>query len=101
MSYTPVMLQRVNDETESYEDVKRLYALKVNRKSGAESFDSAAGQYHLTLTFRFAYTKVFEQVRFEPQHFRLVYNDQPFSISDYDDYMEQHLFVNITGVAYG
>ncbi len=99
--YHPVVLQKMNEETEAYEDVKKIHALQVNHRNGAESFDSAAGQYHLGLVFRFAWTRTIEAIRFDPQHYRLMYNGQAFAVTNYDDYMERHLYVNVTGVAYG
>ena len=101
MSYHPVLLQRLDTETEEWLEVKRLHAVQVNRSAGTESFDSAAGQYHLRLGFRFAWSKVVEAIRFSPQHYRLIYNGQAFGVLDYDDYMESHLYVTITGGAYG
>jgi hypothetical protein len=101
MSYAPVTLQRLDPDSEEYVDVHRLHAVQVNHKAGTETFDSAAGQYHVSLTFRFAWTKIIEQVRFAPQRYRLVFNGQTFAVAGYDDYMESHLYVVITGVAYG
>lgn len=101
MSYFRVKLQQLDPETELWRDVRTLHALKINRKAGSENFDSGAGQYHLSLVFRFAWTKLIERVRYDPQHFQLVYDGQRFNITGYDDYMEQHLYADITGVCYG
>lgn len=101
MSYTPVKLQQFDPETEEWHDVKVLHALQINTAGGSENFESGAEQYHIRLKFRFAYTKLVERVRFAPQHYQLVYNGQLFNIIGFDDYMEQHLYANITGEAYG
>lgn len=101
MSYSPVMLQRLDTETETWADVRKLHAVKINRKAGAETFDAGAGQYHLSLVFRFAWSRVIEQLRYDPQHYQLVYQGHAFNITGYDDYMESHIYADITGVCYG
>ncbi len=101
MSYFPLMLQQFDPETETWKDCKLLHAVKVNRASGRETFDADAEQYHLALVFRFAWTHLIERVRFDPQHWQLVYEGRSFNIVGFDDYMEQHRFADITGVCYG
>lgn len=101
MSYIPVMLQRLDTSTETWTDVKTLHATRVNSASGKEGFGAGAEQYHLQLKFRFAWSRLVEQVRFSPQTFRLIYYGQPFNIVGYDDYMENHINADIIGEAYG
>ena len=101
MSYIPVKLQHLDAESETWSDVMTLHALKVNHKSGAETFDTGAGQYHLALVFRFAWSRLIEALRYDPQHYQLVYDGHLFNIVGYDDFMEGHIYADITGVAYG
>ena len=101
MSYIPVMLQHLDTSTEPWTDVKTLHATRVNSASGKEGFGAGAEQYHLQLKFRFAWSRLVEQVRFSPQTFRLIYHGQPFNIVGYDDYMENHINADIIGEAYG
>lgn len=100
MSYIPVMLQKCNDD-EEWSNVKNLYAKQVNTAQGSENFAAAAEQYHLRLSFKFSWCSQLEALRFDPQHYRLVYGGQLFNIVHYDDYMESHINVYITGECYG
>jgi hypothetical protein len=99
----PVMLQRQNLETEVWEDVlpAPLHA-HVNKASYRQSvsFAADADQFHAQLVFDFRYTAALEQIRYDPQRFRLLYRGAQFRITDYDDYHEQHRTVRIAGVLY-
>lgn len=99
--YYPIKIQRLDPDTEEWADLLSLHAIKVNRRSGGESFNAAADQYHPTLVFTFRWSQALEAVAYNPQQHRLIYREHTFNIQDYDDYMERHLTVNMTGVAYG
>lgn len=101
MSYFPVTIQRMDKDTEEWTDLLQLHALQVNRAGGGESFAAGRETYHPRMTFDLRWCKVLEAVRWDPQAHRIVYLGHTFDISDYDDYMEQHLTVRITGEAYG
>lgn len=101
MSYIPVIVQRMDPETEEWSDLLRLHAKKVNRSGGGENFAAGRETYHPRLVFDLPWCKKLEELRYDTQHYRLVYQGQPFNITDYDDYMEQHLTVRLTGEAYG
>lgn len=101
MPYYPVKIQQLNPTTEAWTDLLSLHAIKVNKKGGNETFNAAADQYHPTLVFTFRWMRALEAVAYNPQQHRLVYRGHTFDICDYDDFMEQHLTVTITGVCYG
>ena len=98
--YHPISLIRLDDEGEAVETTP-LHAVQVNNKAGSESYDDGAGQYHLTLVFRVAWSHKLEAMRYRPMHYHIVYQGQTFRVVGYDDYMERHLWVDITAVAYG
>ena len=101
MSYIPVTVQRQDPDTEAWSDLLHLHATKVNRAGGGESFNAGREQYHPRMTFDFRWCKALEALRWAPDSYRLVYQGHFFNITDYDDYMEQHLTVRLTGEAYG
>ncbi len=101
MSYYPVTVQRLNEETEEWSDVLHLHAIRVNRTGGGESFNAGADQYHPTLTFEFRYCTDLEAVAYSPQIHRLIYRGHTFDVRNYDDYMEQHRTVKLVGMSYG
>lgn len=101
MSYLPVTVQRMDPDTEQWTDLLHLHAIKVNRSGGGETFSAGAEQFHPRLVFDFRWTKALEAVAYSTQEHRLIYRGRAFNIVDYDDYMERHLTVRLTGEAYG
>lgn len=101
MSYIPVTIQRMYADTEEWTDVLKLHATQVNRAGGGESFSAGRERYSPALTFDFRWCKALEALRYDTQNHRIVYQGHTFNITDYDDYMEQHLTVRLTGEAYG
>jgi SPP1 family predicted phage head-tail adaptor len=101
MSYIPLTIQIMDPATEEWTDRLHLHASKVNKTGGGESFAAGAEQYHPRLTFTVPWCKALEDVAYNTQLHRIVYRGRTYDIQDYDDYMEQHIEVNLVGVAYG
>lgn len=101
MSYHPLKIQVMDQETEEWSSHLSLHALKVNKTGGGEGFSSGAEQYHPRLTFTLRWCKELEAVKYNTQLYRIIYKGHAFDIQDIDDYMEQHKTINIVGVAYG
>lgn len=101
MSYHPITIQRQNADTEEWEDFLRLHATQVNRAGGGEGYSAGREQYHPRMTFDLRWHRRLEEIRWAPQAHRLIYHGHAFNIVDYDDYMEQHITVRVTGEAYG
>ena len=101
MSYFPITIQHMDPETEQWTDLLNLHALQVNRAGGGEAFNAGAEQYHPRMTFDVRWCKAVEPIRWDIQLHRIVYQGHTFNIVDYDDYMEQHITVRLTGEAYG
>ena len=100
MSYLPVTIQRMDPDTEEWTDLLKLHATQVNRAGGGEGFNSGRETFHPRMTFDLRWCKALEAVRWDVASHRIVYRGHPFNITDYDDYMEQHLSVRLTGEAY-
>lgn len=101
MSYSPVTIQRQDPDTEEWTDLQRLHAIQVNRSGGGEAFSAGREQFRPRLTFDFRWCKFLDELRYATQNHRIIYRGHTFNITDYDDYMEQHLTVRLTGEAYG
>lgn len=87
-------------DTEEWVDRWKLHA-RVNKTGGGQALNAGADQYRATLTFEVRYFKALEELRFNPQPFRVVYRGHNFKLVDYDDFMEQHRTVKLVGEAYG
>lgn len=101
MSYHAITIQRQDPVTEDWADLLRLHAVQVNRSGGGETHSAGAEQYHPRMTFVLRWCKALEDIRWSIGAHRIVYRGHAFNITDYDDYMEQHLTVRVTGEAYG
>lgn len=101
MSYHPLTIQVIDQDTEEWSDHLHLHALQVNKTGAGENFNAGAEQYHPRLTFRLRWCKALEDIAYNTQLYRIVYRGHTYNIQDYDDYMEQHKTVNLVGMAYG
>jgi head-tail adaptor len=96
----PITIQVQDETTEEWADALHLHA-KVNKTGGGQTLNAGADQFHAALTFEVTYSRALEALRFDPQHYRVVYRDHTFKVTDYDDFMEQHRTVRLVGVLYG
>lgn len=101
MSYHRIVIQRMDPDTEVWTDLLRLHAIQVNKAGSSESFSAGREQYSPRLTFDLRWCRKLEDLRYDTQNHRIMYQGHTFNIVDYDDYMEQHLTVRLTGEAYG
>lgn len=101
MSYFPVTIQHMNPDTEEWEVYCALHAIRINRAGGGETYGAGREHFSPRLTFDFRSCSLLDELRYDTQNYRIMYQRQPFNIIDYDDYLEQHLTVRLTGEAYG
>lgn len=95
-----IIIQQQNLDTEKWKDRWRLHA-RVNKSGGGQTLTAGADQYKATLTFELRYFSALEELRYNPQPYRILYRGHSFKMVDYDDFMEQHRTVKIVGEAYG
>lgn len=96
----PITIQARDPETEEWSDRWKIRA-RVNKTGGGQELGAGADQYRATLTFEVRYFKALEELRYNPQPFRVMYRGHSFKLTDYDDFMEQHRTVKLVGEAYG
>ena len=106
MSYFPLTIQRLDEETEEWTDFLHLHALKVNQPvsygfGDRESHAAAAEQFHPRLQFEIRWCKAIEDAVYTPQLHRIIYKGRQYNIQGYDDYMEQNRTVKVYGESYG
>ena len=96
----PIIIQKIKELTEDWEDVYKVHA-KINKsKSDSEYLNAGAIQGKKNLTFEIRYFKAFEDIDLNKQLYRIVYADIPFNIVDYDDFMLEHKTIKLLGVSY-
>lgn len=96
----PFTVERMDPTTEEWSTAWRLHA-RINKTGGGQTFSAGADQYRATLTFEVRHFAALEEMRYSPQLFRIVYRGHLFKLVDYDDFMEEHMTVKLTGEAYG
>lgn len=95
----PVTVQ-IRDDAGQWSDKWKLHA-RVNKSGGGQTLNAGADQYKATLSFDVRYFKDLEEMRYNPQPYRILYCGHSFKLVDWDDYMEQHRTVRLVGEAYG
>lgn len=96
----PIIVQQQDPDSEAWTDLWRLHA-RVNKTGGGQSLNAGADQYRATLTFEVRYFSKLDELRYNPQLYRIVYRGHTFKLADFDDYQEQHRTVKLVGEAYG
>lgn len=96
----PITIQAINEDTELWEDLYSLHA-RVNKSNGSEYLNAGAIQSKSTRVFEVRYFKDLEAIDANRGRYRIVYRDQTYNITDYDDYLEQHKTIKLLGVSYG
>lgn len=96
----PIHIQKLNKNDE-YETIWVVHA-KINKSSSSKNYaDSGSERSGSKLNFEIRYFKDLSKISMNFQLYRIVYNDNFYYITDYDDYMEKHLTVKLVGVASG
>lgn len=96
----PIMIQKIDQETETWSDWRRLHA-EVNADKSTEYVEAGADLSKSTKTFKVRYFAGLEDVDFNLGLYRIVYGGHYFNVTGYDDYMERHITVIIRGESYG
>lgn len=96
----PIIIQKINEESEEWEDLFSLHA-RVNKSSGSEYLNAGANQSKSNRVFEVRYFKELEAIDDDRGSYRIKYRERFYNITDYDDYFEQHKTVKLLGVSYG
>lgn len=96
-----IAIQKQDETTEQWSDWlgKPLHA-RVNKTGGGRGMQAGADQFRATLTFEVRYFAALEELRYDSQRFRILYQGRAFKLTDYDDYQEQHRTVRLVGEYY-
>ena len=54
----------------------------------------------MRLNFDLRYVQALQEIAYGVQPYRIIYRGHKFRVTDYDDYMEQHLTVRLVGELY-
>jgi SPP1 family predicted phage head-tail adaptor len=96
----PIIIQKINELTEDWDDVYKVHASINKAKSNSEYLSAGAIQGKINLVFEVRFFKNLEDISSDMQSYRIVYDGTPYNITDYDDYKLLHKTVKILGVSY-
>lgn len=96
----PITIQKINEVTEDWDDVYKVHASINKAKANSEYLGAGAIQGKVSLVFEVRFFKNLEAISCNMQSYRVVYNDTPYNITDYDDYKLLRKTVKLLGVSY-
>ena len=96
----PIAVQKRDEITEDWVTVFNLHARINKGKSDDEYLSAGAIQGKRTLVFEVRYFKALEDISHNTQIYRIVYENVPYNVRDYDDFMLAHKTIKILGVSY-
>lgn len=96
----PIVIQKINEVTEKWEDVYRVHARINKAKADNEFLNAGAIQSKQSLTFEVRYFSALGDICINLQSYRIVYGGVTYDIKDFDDYMFKHKTVKLLGVSY-
>ena len=101
MPFNKVIKIQQCDENEKWTDLYTLYA-RINKSSSSknEYVNGGAERSIASKTFEVRYMDQLSKIQFNTQSYRIVYENHFYNIVDYDDFMEKHITIKMTGVAY-
>lgn len=100
MTFTHPITVQIQDDEGNWSDKWHLHA-RVNKSGGGQALNAGADQYKASLSFDVRYFQELEDMRYNPQPYRILYRGHSFKLVDWDDYMERHRTVRLVGEAYG
>lgn len=95
----PIIIQKIDEASEDWIDVFKIHASINKGKSDDEYLNGGGIQGKRTLVFEVRYFKDLEDISYNTQLYRIVYQGITFDIRDFDDYMLQHKGVKLLGVS--
>lgn len=93
-----IIIQKINDN-EIWIDFVSLHA-SINKTKQSEYLNAGAIQNKRTLTFTVRYSSILEDIAYNTQKYRIVYQGNVFDINDYDDFQLLHKTIKLVGVSY-
>lgn len=96
----PILLQRINETTEKWEDLYRLHARVNKARDDSESLEAGAIRAKRVLSFEIRYFADLKEISLNTQLYRVIYDGTPYNVTAYDDYLESHKTVKLVGESY-
>ena len=92
----PILIQKLNLDTETYEDYYSTHS-NINKVGGKEYTQASTNISNSTFNFKVRYCSKMEDVIFDTEIYRVVYNNRFYDIKNVDHYGENKAELTITG----
>lgn len=96
----PIEIQTQDELTELWTTKFKVHASINKAKSNSEYLKAGAIQCKVARIFEVRYFKDLEDIAFNNQKYRILFQGVPYDIEDYDDYMLEHKTIKLLGVSY-
>lgn len=93
----PITIQRINSDTELWEDVYQVHASVNKAQDDNEYLRVGAIRQKRRIVFEIRYFSDLEAISFNTQYYRVVFEGNVFNITSYDDYLLRHKTVKLLG----
>lgn len=92
----PIEIEKLNETTEEW---KKYYNCQseINKISGKEYFSSASHKTQNTFNFKIRFNKKLEDILFNYEKYRILYNNNIFKIINVDDFKLKHINLILIG----
>lgn len=96
----PIIIEKIDEETEKWVEVFSIHAEVNKGKSDSEYLSAGAVRAKKLRTFDIRFFKAIEAIEDNTQNYRIIFKGIPFNVIDYDDYKSEHKNVRLLGAAY-
>lgn len=95
----PIIIRKLNEDTEQWEDYISLKSRKPNKSKGSEYLSSGAIQSTHELVFEVRYCTPLKVISLNTQSYSIIYDGVVYDILDYDNFKMENKTVKLLGVA--
>ena len=92
-----IQIQKINELTEEWEEVFHLHASINKPRKDNEYLKAGAIQGKRYMVFEVRYFRQLEDISYNIQLYRILFQGVLFDIIDFDDFMLQHKVVKLLG----
>lgn len=96
----PIELQKRNEISEEWEHLYDLHAHINKARNDSEYLNGGAIRSKIKRIFTIRYFSELEEIEANTQDYRLIYKNQSYNITAYDDYMMKHQTIKLLGELY-
>lgn len=95
----PITIEKI-DENGDWAKYAALHCLKINQTKSSDYDEAGSERTAASIDFTVRWSRKVDRIRFDTSQYRILYRGCAFKVDGYDDFMERHASVKLTGVSY-